>query len=310
MAKRDLNPADFIHPLDMNGLSGRMLYIPAPKNKKTEILFVYGQHSSLERWWGLLQYANHYGAVTAPDLPGFGGMESFYKIGKKPTLDNFADYLAAFIKLRYKRKKVVILGMSLGFVIATRMLQRYPELGKNVTMLVSLVGMTHADDFRFSKSRYTFYRTVGAMFSRLLPATFFRYAILNGYVLRRTYAHTYTARSKFAAAKDAEEHNYFMEIEIGLWHMNDVRTHAYTLVELLTLDNCQKRLDIPVWHVDVDGDQYLDHHRVEQHLRVTFSDLHIARSKLTHHAPSIIADEAAAAPLIPPILRRVLSKMN
>src|SRR5438876_991720 len=105
--------ADFIVPLDMNGLSGRMLHMPAPKGKSGEALFVYGQHSSLERWWGLMQYMNRYAGVTAPDLPGIGGMESFYKIGKKPTVDNFADYLAAFVKLRYKNKKVIIIGMSL-----------------------------------------------------------------------------------------------------------------------------------------------------------------------------------------------------
>src|SRR6266536_475449 len=85
MAKKASNPADFIVPLDVNGLSGRMLHMPAPKGKGAEILIIYGQHSSLERWWGLMQYINHYGAVTMPDLPGFGGMESFYKLGKKPT---------------------------------------------------------------------------------------------------------------------------------------------------------------------------------------------------------------------------------
>ncbi len=78
MVKRNAKPADYIHSLDMNGLSGRMVYLPPLKNKKTEILFVYGQHSSLERWGGLLRYANRFGAVTAPGLPGFGGMGGFY----------------------------------------------------------------------------------------------------------------------------------------------------------------------------------------------------------------------------------------
>src|SRR5205085_11669969 len=94
------NPVDYIVPLNINGLEGRVMHLPAPKTKKAgqrEILFVYGLHSSLERWWGLTQVLNRYGAVTMPDLPGFGGMDSFYTIGKKPTLDNMADYLAAFV---------------------------------------------------------------------------------------------------------------------------------------------------------------------------------------------------------------------
>ncbi len=49
------NPADYIVPLNINGMEGRMLHIPAPHGKKLEILFVYGHHSSLERWWGLMQ---------------------------------------------------------------------------------------------------------------------------------------------------------------------------------------------------------------------------------------------------------------
>src|SRR3954468_11091969 len=120
--KKSKNPADYIVPLNINGLDGRMLKLPAPATKQAqgrEILFVYGHHSSLERWWGLVQVLNRYGAVTMPDMPGFGGMDSFYKIGRKPTIDNMADYLAAFIKLRYKRKKIVIVGMSFGFAVAT-----------------------------------------------------------------------------------------------------------------------------------------------------------------------------------------------
>src|SRR3982751_3045218 len=96
---------DYIRPLEMNGLTGRMLHMPAPKNKKRDILLIYGHHSCLERMYGVAEDLNQYGAVTMPDLPGFGGMDSFYKIGMEPTLDNLADYLAAFIKLRYKGKK-------------------------------------------------------------------------------------------------------------------------------------------------------------------------------------------------------------
>ena len=298
-----------IKPLDMNGLAGRMAYLPAPAGKRAEILFVYGQHSSLERWWGLLQYVNKYGAVTAPDLPGFGGMESFYKIGTKPTLDNYADYLAAFVKMRYRRKKVIIVGMSFGFVVATRMLQRCPELSGHVRMLVSLAGLTHRDDFIFTKWRYRSYWLLGKVCSHWLPATLYRFLFLNSFVLRHTYDHTYQARGKFAAARSPEEFKRFMDMEIHLWHVNDPRTHAYTLVELLTLDNCAKRLGTPLWHVTVHGDQYLDPIQVEQHLHVAFEKVHLTESKIKNHAPSIIADEEAAAPLIPSKLRRVMSRL-
>lgn len=308
MANRT-GPAAFIKSLDMNGLSGRMAYLPAPPGKTAEILFVYGQHSSIERWWGLLKYVNRYGAVTAPDLPGFGGMQSFYKIGAKPTLDNYADYLAAFVKLRYRRKKIVIVGMSFGFVVATRMLQRCPELSSKVSLMVSLAGLTHHDDFVFSKHLYRLFLALGRACSWWLPARLYRLVLLNSFVLRHTYDHTFQAKHKFAAARTPDEYKMFMDMEVKLWQANDPRTHAYTLVELLRLDNCTKRLSVPLWHVSVDADQYLDRHRVEQHMRVTFEKVHVATAHLQQHAPSVIADEATAASLIPSQLRRVLSRL-
>src|SRR5579862_6532373 len=128
MPKAELKAEDFIVPLNINGLEGRMLRLPAQKASQPEILFIYGQHSSLERWWGLALELNKLGPITMPDLPGFGGMQSLYKIGKTASVDDLADYLAAFVKLKYRNKKFVIAGMSLGFVIVTRMLQKYPEL--------------------------------------------------------------------------------------------------------------------------------------------------------------------------------------
>src|SRR5215218_498478 len=109
------NAADYIVPLNMNGLEGRMLHVPAPAGKNREILLLYGHHAMLERWWGLVENLSEFGSVTMPDLRGFGGMDSFNKIGRYPNIDAFADYLAAFIKLRYKRKRITIIGISFGF---------------------------------------------------------------------------------------------------------------------------------------------------------------------------------------------------
>jgi hypothetical protein len=70
MPKTAKNSADYILPLNMNGLEGRMLRLPDSNKTGREILFIYGQHSSLERWWGLAQALNTTGGVTMPDLPG------------------------------------------------------------------------------------------------------------------------------------------------------------------------------------------------------------------------------------------------
>lgn len=305
--KQEQNAKDYIESLHMNGLRGRMLRIPAPKGKTRNILFVYGHHSSLERWWGVAQDLSQYGTVTMPDLPGFGGMQSFYKIGEKPTIDNLADYLAAFIKLRYKKKKVTIIGLSFGFVVVTRMLQRYPDLANKIDLLVSVVGFSHKDDFTFSRPRYLFYRWTAQILSYRLPAQLFKNICLHPLAIKSIYARTYNAKNKFEGV-EAEEKRRLINFEIFLWRANDVRTHMRTTVEFLTLNNCLSRVDLPVWHVSVANDRYFDHHIVEQHMKIIFTKFHEAKSKLDNHAPSIIADMEVAKPLIPAKIRRQLSK--
>lgn len=310
MTSNSTNPADYISPLNINGLDGRVLQLPAPVGKEAiEILFVYGHHSSLERWWGLMQVLNHYGAVTMPDLPGFGGMDNLYKIGKKPTIDNLADYLATYIKLKYKKKKIVIAGMSFGFVVATRMLQRYPELQDKVTLMISVVGFAHRDDFTFSKPRYNFYLTIAKIMSHRLPALFFRYVLLNRTVLNAAYARTHNAKKKFATVSTPEEFKYLMDVEVGLWQDNDVRTYMFTSTQFLKLDNCGQRVNVPLWHVSTKNDHFFNHSIVEQHLRVIFKDFNTGEADLKAHAPSVLADETMAAPMVPDALRKALDKL-
>lgn len=301
-------PADFIESLNMNGLKGRMLHMPAPKKKNRELMFIYGHHSSLERWWGVVQDLNQYGAVTMVDLPGFGGMQSFYKLGKEPTVDNLADYLASFIKLRYKRKKVTIFGLSFGFVIATRMLQRCPELRDKVEILVSVVGFARYDDFSFSQRRMLAYRVLTKFFTWRLPAMTFKNLALNPGVLKLAYHKTKNAKHKFKNL-EKKDHAAMMDFEIHLWHSNDVRTHMFTSHEFLHLDNCANgRVDMPLWHIAVKNDNYFDNHKVEQHLNVIFSKVSVVEAKMDNHAPSIIATAEEAAPMIPRKIRNLLSK--
>lgn len=308
MAKnKERKVADFIEPLEMNGLQGRMLRLPPPKNHSREILFVYGHHSTLERWWGVVQDLNQYGAVTMPDLPGFGGMESFHKIDEKPDVDTLADYLAAFVKLRYKRRRISITGLSFGFIVVTRMLQRYPDIAKRVDLVVSVVGFASHEDFVFSAPQKMLYKTVSKTLSYRLPAIFYRNVCLHPWLLRAVYAKMYNGREKFKSVSQSQ-HRAVMDFEVHLWHANDVRTHWFTTLEMMRVDNCQWRVDLPVHHVSVKADRYFDNNIVEQHLQVIFNDFTEYKSRMNNHAPSIIADMKTAAPLFPKKLRSILEK--
>jgi pimeloyl-ACP methyl ester carboxylesterase len=298
-----------IKPLNMNDLNGRMLRFSATKGNQRDILLVYGHHASLERAYGIAEALSDFGSVTAPDLPGFGGMDSFYKIGMKPSIDNFADYLASFIKLRYRGRKITIVAMSLGFVIVTRMLQRYPEMKDKVDLLVSIVGFSHKYDMTFSRPRYLFYRYGASFFSRKLTSKFFYNVFLHPSILKRLYSKSHNAKSKFDNLSK-EDRDQIMEFEVKLWRENDLRTHMDTSVSMLTLDNCKVQVDLPVHHVSVSSDQYFDHNVVEQHMRVIFNDFTEHVAEIPNHAPSILASKEEAYPFIPQSIRKVFKKLK
>lgn len=290
----------------MNGLNGRMLKMPAPKNKSREILLIYGMHASIERLFGLTKVLNKYGAVTLPDLPGFGGMEPFYKIGEKPSIDNLADYLAAFVKMRYKRKKITIMAMSLGFSIATRMLQKFPEIAKNVELLVSVVGFVHHEEFVFSKSNFLMLQYGARVGSQRLPALFIKKMLLRSRIIRMTYLSVADKHVKMKDA-DVQERDERIAFEIKLWQINDIRTYMHTAKEMLSVNLCKQQVAIPVNHIAVSEDRYFDNHIVEQHLGVIYTKVTVIPAKMKQHAPTVIADIAEASQLIPPKLRTILN---
>lgn len=291
-------PSDYISPLEINGLRGRLMQLPRPRGKKRQLLLVYGQHSSLERWWGLALALNQYGAVTIPDLPGFGGMDSLYKIGQPATVDNLADYLADFIKSHYKRQKVTLVGMSLGFPIVTRMLQKYPEMIDQVDTLVSVVGFCHHDDFVFSKPRRRFYKYASRFLSLRLTSAFYQRVFAAPWFIRRAYKHSRVAKEKFEG-KSGAEFRETIEAETVLWKINDIRTQMRTNVEMFILDNTHKKLDLPVWHVAVNDDRYFNNQSVAKHMRQVFRRVEVFTSHIESHAPSILADMESAAAYLP-----------
>lgn len=310
MPKTVKNPADYILPLYMNGLAGRMLRMASPKNKKREILFIYGHHASLERYFGVAELLNKYGGVTAPDLPGFGGMDPLYKIGEKPNIATYADYLAAFVKLRFNNKKFVLAGYSLGVPIITRMLQKYPELAKRVQMVVSIAGFSHKDDFAFSKKRYWTYRVLTSFFSHWLPSIFFKHLVLRPIYIRYIYRHMFNAKQKFKGKKD-EELRRTIEMEVRLWRDNDPRTYMATAHMMFTLQLPGKgHINLPIYHAGVVNDHYFKNILVEQHMRAIYKDFHEGKINTPTHAPSVVATAKDAAFFVPKEFIRAMNKIS
>jgi pimeloyl-ACP methyl ester carboxylesterase len=297
-----------IRPMTINGLRGRMMvYEPKRKNAKRDILLIYGHHSSLERMQGIIENIAKYGRVTAPDLPGFGGMDSFYKINKKPTLDNMADYLATFIKLKYKNRPLTVCALSFGSVVVTKMLQKYPEITEQIDIYISMVGFTSKHDFKFKKRNFYFFRYGASLCSTYLLSQFAKHVVLRGPVIRLAYK---SVADKHVKMKDAdeEERDKRINFEIHLWQCNDIRTYMDTSVTMLKLDITKQKVNMPVIYISVDADQYFDNKVVKTNLKKVFKKVTMYKSKMNNHAPTVVSSAKEAEPLIPKDVRMLLSK--
>jgi pimeloyl-ACP methyl ester carboxylesterase len=300
-------PADFIIPVNMNKLQGRILRYIKPKQPKKEILLVYGHHTSIERCWELVRAFGRYGAVTVPDFPGYGGMENLYKIYENPSIDNLADYLAAVFKLRYKQRRVIIVAIGFGFAITTRMLQKYPDIAKKIDLCVGINAFSHKDDIIISKSRLYWYKFATSLLRFRTTSALFRLiwvrSILPGKdnetILRSIHNFSFRGDSFFEPSN----------VDYKLWVSNDMRTHAQTIKTMLSIDNCQDNVNLPVWNISFGDQTFLNENYVEQHLKVIFSEYHKLTTKFDLSLP-FGSPNSHIGKIIPPSLRKKILELN
>jgi pimeloyl-ACP methyl ester carboxylesterase len=306
-------PARCLTTLNINGMVGRLFSVghkkPIKTKKSAEILLIYGHHSSLERMYTTALVFSSYGNVTMPDLPGFGGMDSFYKIGKTPSLENMADYLATFIKMHYKNKRFNIIGMSYGFLVVTKMLQKYPDIAKQTNLVFSLVGFSHKDDFKLTKRFYS-NLLYGSKLGKTAIASFvLKYLVLNKPVI--TTAYNLNA-DKHVKLKDANklERTKRINFEVYLWKVNDIRTYFFTTDEFLRVNLTNNKVNNILHHVHVLGDQYFDEQQVTKHLNQIYNQVVVHLAKLPNHAPTVVSDEQEAKKIVTPSLNKQLKLLK
>jgi pimeloyl-ACP methyl ester carboxylesterase len=297
------DPHNLIMTLNMNGLNGRMIHIRTKRQFTKEILVVYGNHSSIEDWFPALERLQKYGNVTMPDLPGFGGMQSLFRIGEKPTIDNLADYLASFIKLRYKRKKITILAADSGFIITTRMLQHYPDIARKVQLLIGVNGFSRYDDLNIPKSRRRLIRLIGRLASPVGFSWIIKEILINQTSIRQLHQKK-TDKLLLNQVTSSGFKNSFGD-DLRLWRLNDFRTHAFITRSLLSVDNCQTTLDVDTWNYILNS-HYFKLHNLKQHLRVTYSNINIINPKSRKQIDGI--DKAMLDDILSAKMKRLLSR--
>lgn len=298
----------FLYSLNMNKIKGRMLILPKKNaNTKIDFLLVSGQKYNLEKWFALAESLSNYGNVTMPDLPGIGGMGSFYAINDKPTIDNYADYLSAFIKLRYRRKKIVLIGISFGFMVAVRMLQKYPDLEKKIKVLISISGHTHIDDLKLSGSRVKFNLLLSKIFANSMTAQLYKSLIYDEYVFKLINRKIIKLENRL----DTGLLDKLIKSEIRIQKKCDARTQFFLMNQILKLDLGQKNINLPVWALVKKNDKHLDNNSVRMHMEAIFSKYH--EIQLSSHARLTIlgyADSSDANRLIPYRLKLLFNRQN
>ena len=76
---------------------------------------------------------------------------------------------------------------------------------------------------------------------------------------------------------------------------------------MLTVNLCNTQIKLPVHHVSVAGDFYFDNYRVEQHMKIVYSDFENIPVESEAHAPTVIATRDEADAFIPLRLKKLLS---
>ena len=224
-----------------------------------------------------------------PDLPGFGGMDSFYTIGKEPSLDNYADFLYSFMKSRKLTKDVTLVSMSFGSTIVTRMLQKYPDAIDFLADNVAIVGFGKHSDFTTSPLTKRIFIGLSRMFKTRLGSAIISTLVFNPISLRIMFSIFRLFNPKYKNTL-GEERKAGIRMELDLWQKNDTRTKFYTyeLIFRFDLTRMSNPIHMPVYNMYTQNDQYFDEKRVADTFKALYSEYRpsIATSEL--HAPSVM----------------------
>lgn len=106
------------------------------KRLKCPILFIHGLGSSADRWMDLPEAFSSYFPTYALDLLGFGKSDKPHTL--KYDIPEFVKLIHDFIhKLRIDKKRVILIGHSLGGYVACEFVIKYPLLASSLVLVDS-----------------------------------------------------------------------------------------------------------------------------------------------------------------------------
>jgi len=300
------------HQYVYKGLHGRYAHWPASsRDAKRTFVLIYGQHATLERIEPIAQALSDYGDVYAVDTPGFGGMESSYKIKQYPSLDFMAGHLSHFVNKYVQTKRLItFMGISFGLQIITSALDKDHLLAKRTEEAISFAGFVSYKDFSMPISYQIFFMYLLANLGRTYIGSKIIKVFTTAPMLRFIY---FAARPFNVQHKSLPKHKSqdYLDQQIWLWQNNDARTHAATGWDFLRkTDMTSLRLPVSMVHVGVPRDHLLKNAQVSAELRIMYKSVIILDLNLNSHTSLDLDSSDKIRQLLPATLKELLMKSN
>lgn len=299
-----------IKPYIYKTLKGRFVHLPAArKDAKRTFVVLYGQHATLERIMPIMEALTEYGDVYGVDNPGFGGMDSSYRIKEYPSLDFYAGHLKYFIDTHIPaERQLTLLGISFGFQIVTKTLALYPELNKRTETAMSFVGFVHHQDFSMPLSYSVPLLYFMANGGRFWLGSKIAELCLKEPIIVGVYQLTKPIQVKFRSLPKEEAKRYARE-QAWLWRVNDARTHAATAWDFFKKNDLTGHtIDATVIHVGVPNDHLFDNSRISAELKQIYNKVELYDMELENHAPLDVETPDKVHSLMPDTLKVVLRR--
>ncbi|MEO1146961.1 MAG: alpha/beta fold hydrolase [Cyanobacteria bacterium J06638_22] len=113
------------------GWSIRYSFLRSPRNDGLPIVFLHGFGASLLQWRGNLQPLSQHHTIYALDLLGFGASE---KASTEFRVSLWVEQVRAFCQ-QFIGQPIVLVGHSLGALVALTAVTRYPELAQGLILV-------------------------------------------------------------------------------------------------------------------------------------------------------------------------------
>lgn len=236
---------------------------------------------SIEMMTPLANVLSEYGDVTVPDLPGFGGMTNFYSIGKTPNLDTYADYLSAFIKLRYKKNRLTLFGVGFGYSLLVHTLQKHPDLCSKVDIVGGINGLLHHEDIRQTNLSRNF---------NLVRRSFQGLPLLRS-IAKATTFQPQAIKTQLQINKiDLDDD--FLQSVVNSWQSVHVKTLRQLQKAELRLDLCQQNLKTKSYNLELPSIyRDIDTGKAEAHAEIVFSSANYTKSRIEKDLLCVLGDQ-------------------